>query len=252
MPQDVSRRRAVQGIASVPYLLSISGRAAFAATMAAGDYVGVVDMPGGRIALSIAGQDMVAYVCNGTDSDPPTLARWMGGAVSAGAFDVGAAGVSVIGRLSGDRAAGTVILSDGSKRAFLAGSRSYGSAVAGLYRAEATFNGAQYVGGWIVNPNRHTASLPERSEVHLVSSRTPPARDIAGAAPITRAALEDEFDDYPRAGGAIINQAKGTLLAYVAPNFTTMTADVPGVGMLHLVACCLGGGGGTGRPFRTK
>jgi hypothetical protein len=69
MSRDVTRRRTSQGIASVPYLFAIGGRTAFAATNATGVYVGVVDLPGGRIALSINGQDTVAYICNGTDSD---------------------------------------------------------------------------------------------------------------------------------------------------------------------------------------
>jgi hypothetical protein len=171
----------------------------------------------------------------------------MRGSVSAGAFDIGANGITVIGRLSGDKAGGTVTLPDGSKHAFLAGSRTYGFNMAGLYRADATFNGVAYVDGWIVNPNRHTASLPEREGVHLASWRTTLAQDVSEAAPGIRAALEEEFDNYPRPGGAIINQTTGAVLRYVVPDFAKMTADVPGPGSMHLVACCLGGGGGTGR-----
>src|SRR5271166_2468488 len=118
MTEGVTRRGALQVVAwaSTPYLISIAARSAFAAPAAAGDYVGVIgEAPGGRIALSTDGRHVLAYVCNGTDTDMANLARWMHGETTGGAFDVGANGVTVIAQLQGDKASGTVILPDGSK-----------------------------------------------------------------------------------------------------------------------------------------
>ncbi|HME21179.1 MAG TPA: hypothetical protein VKI44_07470 [Acetobacteraceae bacterium] len=128
MTEGVTRRGALQAVAwaSTPYLISITARSAFAAPAAAGDYVGVIGgVPGGRIALSTDGQHVLAYVCNGADTDAANLARWMHGEIADGAFDVGTIGVTVIAHLQGDKARGTVILPDGSKHLFLAGARTY-------------------------------------------------------------------------------------------------------------------------------
>ncbi|HME21180.1 MAG TPA: hypothetical protein VKI44_07475 [Acetobacteraceae bacterium] len=241
MAEGITRRWALQAVAwaSTPYLISITARSAFAAPAAAGDYVGVIGgVPGGRIALSTDGQHVLAYVCNGTDTDTANLARWMHGETAGGVFDVGTTGITVIAQLQGDKASGTVILPDGSKHLFLAGSRTYRSADAGLYRAEATFNGVPYVGGWIVNPNRHGAASLQ-PDVQPVSWSAPLQ---AGSAATTPGAFEDleleaEFEAQARTSGAILNQQTGAVLPYAAPNFATMTAEVPGLGTFRLHRC---------------
>ncbi|HKM63470.1 MAG TPA: hypothetical protein VJY39_13375 [Acidisphaera sp.] len=240
MTHDITRRGALQAIAwaSTPYLVSVTARSAFAAPAGAGDYVGLIGgVPGGRIALSTDGQHVLAYVCDGTDTDPANLARWMRGEAAGTAIDVGANGVTVIAQVQGDRASGTVILPDGSKHLFLAGSRTYRSPEAGLYRSEATFNGVPYVGGWVVNPNRKTAALPQPADVHPVAWQMPLPVEQAPSPAVTRVALEDELEDYPRTGGAIFNQQTGAVLPYAAPNFATMTAEVPGLGTFRLHRC---------------
>jgi hypothetical protein len=248
MAQDEMRRRVLQGLAwvSTPYLFSVTGRVAFAAPAAgSGDYVGVIGdgLPGGRIAISFNGQSALIYFCDGTDDHKPTIARWIRGDSAAGSLQVTANGVTLVAQLTGDKATGTLTLPDGRSHRFLASSRSYGQSEVGLYRSEANFNGLDYVGGWVVNPNRSAKTMLERPTIHPVSWQSSSAADPAGPmrAGLTQLADEDPLErvleDYPRTGGGIIIKPTGAVLPYAPPNLKTMTADVPGLGTFHLHRC---------------
>jgi hypothetical protein len=250
MAQDPMRRRVLQGLAwasaSAPYLISVTGRAASAApAVEAGDFIGVIGdgLPGGRIAISFNGQSALVYFCDGTDDHKPTVARWIRGDSAAGSLRVTANGVTIVAQLAGDKAWGTLTLPDGHSHRFLASSRSYGQSEFGLYRSEANFNGTDYVGGWIVNPNRRATTMLERPTVHPVSWQSSSTTDRAGPMRVglTQVGdlddLERELEDYPRTGGGIIIKPTGAILPYAPPNLTTMTADVPGLGTFHLRHC---------------
>jgi hypothetical protein len=239
MSHDITRRQAFQALtwASVPYLLTVNGRAVGAPAATPGDYVGVIDIRGGRIALSSDGQQALVYICNGTDKDPATIGKWLHGDSAGDSIHASAAGVTVAAKLQGDRASGSVTMADGRAYRFLAGTYAYGQANAGLYRSAATFNGVPYVGGWIVNPDRGHAALPERASVQPVAWQAPLAPGVVETPSVVPVGLEEELDDYPRTSGAIINQQTGAILPYAAPNFATMTADVPGLGTFRLTRC---------------
>ena len=250
MAADVGRRRLLKALAwaSTPYLGLGTARVALGAgTSGAGDFVGVVGrLPGGRIAISYDGANVLAYVCNGTGSDAPTVARWLKGSGAGGTVNITGKGVTLVAEIKGDKASGTVTLPDGSSHAFLAGSRIFNQKVTGLYRSEETVNGVAYVGGWIINPNRHLARAPESPTIRPVAwtpvATTSPGKPTPSAADrqIARSDLEDleeEFEGRLRTGGAIINQQTGALLPYTEPNWGTLTAEVPGVGTFHLRQC---------------
>jgi hypothetical protein len=250
MAADVERRRLLKALAwaSTPYLVLGTERVALAAaTSEAGDFVGVVGgLLGGRIAISYDGANVLAYVCNGTDADAPTVARWLKGSGAGGSVNITAKGITLAAKIKGDKANGTVTLPDGSSHAFLAGSRTFNQKATGLYRSEETFSGVAYVGGWIVNPNRHLSKAPESPTIRPVAwtpvSPTDPWKPTSPAAgrQIALSDLEDlenEFEDRLRTSGAIINQQTGALLPYAEPNWETLTAEVSGVGTFHLRRC---------------
>jgi hypothetical protein len=242
MTTEVTRRIAIQGLSwtSASHLLTASSWATAAPVSLVADYTGVVDMPGGRIALSSDGSHALVYLCNGTPTDPPSLAQWIQGEITpGGAIHAVAKGVTLDAQLQGDKATGTVTLPDGGSHRFFAGSFTYGNRAAGLYRAEAHFGGVGYVGGWVVNPPRHKTASDEQPSFHPVAWPAPLSTDLGRHQPlVTRGYEEGGFlEDYPRTGGAIFNQQTGAVLPYVEPNFAKLTAEVPGLGVLHLHRC---------------
>jgi hypothetical protein len=239
--------------ASIPYPISAKARispaaanidsdsvvrAALDATGGSGQYTGKIkSIPEACLALSAAGRQVLAYFCDGTDTHPASLSRWLHGENANGSVRLEANRTLLVAQLQGPRATGSVTLPDGSQHPFTAHVRYPDDGNSGwqLLRSEALFSGARYVGGWIVRPDRQAESLPPGPRVHPVSWFPPPA---GSAAPIDRAEFFDDVDDdFPHTGGGIVNLTTGAVLPYAAPNLSTMTAEVPGLGTFHLHRC---------------
>jgi hypothetical protein len=109
-----------------------------------GSLVGTVDGTDAFIALvPQENNGLIAYVCDGQ-----TISVWFRGERNGNAVDLAAAtGARLQASLESDAAAGTVTLADGQTHSFTA---SLASGEAGLYRAEETLDGNNYVGGWII------------------------------------------------------------------------------------------------------
>lgn len=124
-------------------LLAACGREQTSASPS-GSLVGMVEGTDAFIALvPQENNSLVAYICDGQ-----TISAWFRGERNGNEVDLTAtSGAQLQANLDGDAAAGTIILADGQSHTFTA---SLASGEAGLYRAEAAFEGSDYVGGWIV------------------------------------------------------------------------------------------------------
>lgn len=114
-----------------------------------GNYAGKVEGTDAFVAVVVDRNDKVlAYLCDGKEGESATLAEWFTGAVADdGSLDLRSeGGAHLVANVSGEAAEGSVTLPDGEERAFAA---SPVEAPAGLYRAEETVEGEEYVGGWI-------------------------------------------------------------------------------------------------------
>jgi hypothetical protein len=177
-----------------------------------GDIVSLLPDGHTRVALSTDGQQMIAYVCDGDDSNPPTFAPWFRGSVSANSVDLDSTtsgGDRLLAQLTTTQdAIGTLTLKDGRSHTLIADllSSADNAAGSGLYRAQATFDGVPYLAGWIVDKPEH--------------------------------------GDTPKVGGTIVNQQMGELIA--APQLTdedisSMQVTVPNLGgTFTLTKCHLG------------
>ena len=113
-------------------------------TTPVGTFVGTVDGTDAFVAL-VPQEDnsLIAYVCDGQ-----TISTWFKGERNENAVDLTAAnGARLQASLEADTATGSITLTDGQTYAFTTQLATGG---AGLYRAEETISGADYVGGWII------------------------------------------------------------------------------------------------------
>lgn len=110
----------------------------------AGTFVGVVDGTDAFIALVPQENNaVIAYVCDGQ-----TISTWFRGERSENEIDLTAAnGAQLQASLETDTATGNFTLPDGQVHTFTA---QLATDSAGLYRAEETIDGTDYVGGWII------------------------------------------------------------------------------------------------------
>ena len=112
-----------------------------------GSYVGHVAGSDAFVAIVADGEEVLAFVCDGEE-----LVVWLRGAMAEdGSLTLHSATESIIleAQLDADSAQGSLTLEDGQQLTFSAATA---EGEAGLYRAEETINGADYVGGWIVDP----------------------------------------------------------------------------------------------------
>ncbi|AHY45993.1 Hypothetical Protein RradSPS_0710 [Rubrobacter radiotolerans] len=106
----------------------------------------------------------LAYVCDGQEGRTANVAEWFTGTVAEdGSLELRSEnGAKLSAQVSGDGTEGTVQLPGGEEYAF---SADPAEEPAGLYRAEETVDGEEYVGGWIQLP-----SGEERGAVKNTSS----------------------------------------------------------------------------------
>jgi len=236
MTDTITRRSALQGLAASSLVCS-TFHPARAAPANAGEYTGKLKpLPDGCIALSSDGEHVVVYLCDGSDTHPPTVSHWMRGEIVSGSAQIAAGGFTLTAQwqLEGRRAAGTLTLPNGTALPFVAHNHWPDGSHWGVYRSEEQFNGVTYVGGWIAKPSRHADASPS-SDLDPVSWSPVPAMP----GPFIRTTFEDDVDDdWPGENrGGVINKQTGAVLPYVAPNLATMTADVPGLGTFRLHRC---------------
>lgn len=115
------------------------------------DYVAQVNGGGAAVAISVHGDNAVAYVCNGH-----AVAAWYRGKAVAGKLDLaGKNGARIVVSYRKAGATGS-IMADGTKYTFSAPLVHRVSGVRrtpGLYEATATVHGVKIKAGWIVLPN---------------------------------------------------------------------------------------------------
>ena len=110
-------------------------------------YAGQVNDSEAFIAVATNGIDILAYVCDGTESDV-TIAEWFKGTLSGKSFALTSKNTAKLsGQIVEDAATGALTLADGSTFTFNA---PLATGNAGLYRKEQTINGSDSITGWIV------------------------------------------------------------------------------------------------------
>jgi hypothetical protein len=187
-----------------------------------GEFVGDAGHLAG-IGLSTNGQQVIAYLCNGT-ARHVTLEQWFSGPVTSTGIDISNShGAHLVATVTAQDIAGTVTLADGRSLPFTARLLPPGSPY-GLYRSEGAFNGMHYLGGFIVD-RRAFASPPAGSKASLTAAVYPL---MIGPEPEWR--------------GGIIDEQTGTLIP-VPPLMTSpptgapFSVSVPGVGTFQLSHC---------------
>jgi len=183
-----------------------------------GEFVGDVDHLAG-IGLSTNGQQVIAYLCNGTDQHV-SLAEWFKGPVTNKTIDItNAHGAHLVATLTAQAITGTVTLKDGRSAPFTARLLPNPGSQYGLFRSEQTFNGVRYLGGWIFNP-KGFASAPAEEEAFLVGALIP---------------LPICCNPHDGAIG-IINEQTGALIVSPIPDVIT-SVTVPHLGTFQLTPC---------------
>jgi hypothetical protein len=159
---------------------------AAAAALVKGEFVGDAGHLAG-IGLSTDGQQVIAYLCNGT-ARHVSLEQWFSGPVTSNGIDItNARGAHLAATVTAQAITGTVTLKDGRSLPFTASLLPRGSP-RGLYRSEETINGVHYLGGFIVN-RRAFASPPAGSKASLTAAVFPL---MIGPEPEWRGGIIDE------------------------------------------------------------
>lgn len=188
------------------------------AALTKGEFVGDAD-PLAGIGLSTDGQQVIAYLCNGTDQHV-SLAEWFKGPVTNQSIDItNAHGAHLVATVSAQAITGTVTLQDGRSAPFTARLLPNPGSQYGLFRSEQTFNGVRYLGGWIFNPQGF-ASTPPGAEAFLAEALIPLPTCCN-----------------PRDGGiGIINEQTGALIVSPIPD-NVGSVTVPNLGTFRLTQC---------------
>ena len=174
----------------------------------------------GGFALSTDGQQVIAYLCDGTPAHL-SLAEWFKGTVTKNTLDItNAHGSHLVATLTPQEVTGTITLKDGRSSALAAHSIPNPGSDSGLVRSEQTFNGVRYLGGWILPPAGF-ASAPLGGEDFLAGALVPS---------ITCCNPEDR--------GGIINEQTGALI--LTPDFNGDSVTVAKLGTFRLTLCRLG------------
>ena len=183
-----------------------------------GEFVGDAD-PLAGIGLSTDGQQVIAYLCNGTDHQV-SLAEWFKGPVTNKSIDItNAHGAHLVATVTAQAITGTVTLKDGRSSPFTAHLLPNPGSQYGLFRSEQTFNGVRYLGGWIFNPTGF-ASAPLGGEAFLAGVLIP---------------LPICCNPHDGAIG-IINEQTGALIVSPIPD-TVSSVTVPKLGTFRLTQC---------------
>jgi hypothetical protein len=111
-------------------------------------FVGTVEGSNAFIGIATQENRILAYVCDGTLEQAPTIYSWFRGDLSGNSFDLTSEdGLHLTGQLNSNKANGAVQFADGSEHTFAA---DLAEPPAGLFRLEEN----QIISGWIVLANR--------------------------------------------------------------------------------------------------
>jgi hypothetical protein len=102
------------------------------------------------VGVAVTGTQVVAYACDGTET-AIGIDEWFKGPGGDSFTLSSASGASLSAARAGDQLQGTLTLGDG--RTFTFRAPAIVDANAGLFRADATFDGVAYVAGWIILPD---------------------------------------------------------------------------------------------------
>lgn len=194
------------------------------------------------VALNTHGDEVTAFVTDGSKDHAPTFAHWYKGTMHNQRLVAPAIGTNqgqLEATLTSDTAIGKITLPDGRAIPFTADALrpvSTGTG-AGLYRAEKTVNGDDYVAGWIVTPNPTAATNNGNPSI----TETPALVPSVGASPTvvpspTPAASMDGMIQ----GGALSNKTADKVHALpelTAQNVQAQKVTLPDLGEFDLVAC---------------
>ncbi len=134
-------------------LAACGGEAATAPPGASGSgttrtFVGKIAGSDAFVGLATDGQELTAFVCDGTPDHEAQQWGWFKGTVQNGAFDItNDAGARLTVTIAGDTANGSVKFSGGQDLSFSAAAA---TGQAALLRGETTTDGKRYIAGWIV------------------------------------------------------------------------------------------------------
>jgi len=200
---------------------------AAAAALVKGEFVGDAGQLAG-IALSTNGQQVIAYLCNGSYQHV-SLAEWFKGPVTGSGIDItNAHGAHLVATVSAQAITGTVTLKDDTSAPFTARLLPAPGRIYGLFRSEETFNGVHYLGGWIFNPP-HFASAWTGTGTSGVSLTSVMVPDPVCCPPDGGVVGRVE-------GVGIINEQTGALIVSpLVENIVSVT--VPDLGTFRLTPC---------------
>jgi hypothetical protein len=200
---------------------------AAAAALVKGEFVGDAGQLAG-IALSTNGQQVIAYLCNGSYQHV-SLAEWFKGPVTSRGIDItNAHGAHLVATVSAQAITGTVTLKDDTSAPFTARLLPAPGRIYGLFRSEETFNGVQYLGGWIFNPPHFASAWTGTGTSGVSLTRVmvpvpvccPPDGGVVGRVE----------------GVGIINEQTGALIVSpLVENIVSVT--VPDLGTFRLTPC---------------
>ena len=198
-----------------------------AAALVKGEFVGDAGQLAG-IALSTNGQQVIAYLCNGSYQHV-SLAEWFKGPVTSSGIDItNAHGAHLVATVSAQAITGTVTLKDDTSAPFTARLLPAPGRIYGLFRSEETFNGVHYLGGWIFNPP-HFASAWTGTGTSGVSLTSVMVPDPVCCPPDGGVVGRVE-------GVGIINEQTGALIVSpLVENIVSVT--VPDLGTFRLTPC---------------
>jgi hypothetical protein len=193
----------------------------------------------GFLGLSTNGQQVIAYLCDGTEQQL-SLAEWFTGPVTtSGGIDLTSpAGAHLVASMGGQEIMGTVTLKDGRSAPFTAGMLMTPDSDMGLFRSEASFAGVPYVGGWILGKYPAASAAPG-SVAQLFGgnglSGAQAGRGVGGS--MNRLSGGWMIGPEPEGGrGGIINKQTGALTVSPRPD-SSGSVSVPNVGTFKLTPC---------------
>jgi hypothetical protein len=179
-----------------------------------GDYVGQIPTLNATIAITTDGSNVEVYLTDGTTTHA-SLSLWIQGPIANNIVTLTSPTVTlpsmsptkiVISALvTPQSVSGTVTLqATYQTNVFTAEALTSQSGAPGLYQGSLQTAGASYLGGWYALPSDVAATTATPS------------------------------------GGAIMNEATGTVLTSPTPDFITLTVTVPGLGVFPLHRCHFG------------
>ncbi|MEO7022140.1 MAG: hypothetical protein ABI234_18470 [Ktedonobacteraceae bacterium] len=224
-----------------------------ATTNAQGTYIGTVPNATNPtdttwVALNSHGNDMTAFVTDGSKDHPATFAHWYKGTVQDNKFAAQASQPNA-GKLDAtvtqDTATGTITLPDGKMLPFTADvlQAASSSAGAGLYKSEKVVNGKDYVSGWVLAPNPATAP-PTATETPSATETPAPVPTLEPSPSVTLSPTATPSISGIMQGGGMYDTQTNTVSSVpelTLQNLQSKQVTVPNLGELSLVPCTKNG-----------